>query len=34
MEFRIAKSFEESLSRLANEEQKAAKITFSRLHHG
>ena len=31
MEFRIAKTFEESLSRLANEEQKAAKITVTDL---
>src|SRR5690349_13277462 len=31
MEFRIAKSFEESLSRLTNEDQKAAKITVTDL---
>jgi mRNA-degrading endonuclease RelE of RelBE toxin-antitoxin system len=31
MEFRIAKTFEESLSRLTNEEQKSAKITVTDL---
>lgn len=31
MEFRIAKTFEESLSRLTNDEQKAAKITVTDL---
>lgn len=31
MEFRIAKTFEESLSRLSNDEQKAAKITVTDL---
>jgi hypothetical protein len=31
MEFRIAKTFEESLSRLTNEDQKAAKITVTDL---
>jgi hypothetical protein len=31
MEFRIAKSFEESLGHLANEDQKAAKITVTDL---
>ncbi len=31
MEFRIAKTFEESLSHLANEDQKAAKITVTDL---
>lgn len=32
MEFRITKTFEESLSRLTNDEHKAAKITVCCLH--